>query len=75
MPIILKWNFEDGTSEIERINAYIWRKNEDQVVKSFLKNKKVKSLELDPYLETADINLKNQKNQSISNNCNRYKSY
>lgn len=59
MPIILKWNFEDGTSEIERINAYIWRKNEDQVVKSFLKNKKVKSLELDPYLETADINLKN----------------
>lgn len=59
MPIILQWNYEDGTSEVERIHAYIWRKNEDQVVKSFLKNKKVKSIELDPYLETADINLSN----------------
>lgn len=26
MPIILQWNYEDGTSEVERIHAYIWRK-------------------------------------------------
>jgi len=59
MPIILQWNYEDGTSEYEKINAYIWRKNEKQVVKTFLKNKKVKSVQLDPYKETADINEEN----------------
>lgn len=61
MPIILLWNFEDGTSEYEKISAYIWRKNEKQVVKTFMKNKKVKSVTLDPMRETADINEANNK--------------
>jgi hypothetical protein len=55
MPIIIQWNFEDGTSEIDRISAYIWRKDEKQVVKTFVKNKPVKSIQLDPFKETADI--------------------
>jgi hypothetical protein len=59
MPIILQWNFEDGSSEYEKINAYIWRKNERQVVKTFMKDKKVKSVVLDPLRETADINESN----------------
>jgi hypothetical protein len=60
MPIIVEWTFEDETKEINRINANVWRKNEQKVVKAFLKNKKVRSIKLDPYRETADIDEKNQ---------------
>lgn len=59
MPIIIKWNYSDGTDEIERINAYIWRKDEKSVTKTFMKNKKVASIQLDPYKETCDINERN----------------
>lgn len=61
MPIILKWEFEDGTSETERISAYIWRKDEKQVTKAFLKNKAVKAIVLDPWRETADIDESNHR--------------
>jgi hypothetical protein len=59
MPLIIQFNYEDGSKEIERISAYIWRKNEKEVTKTFLKSKKVGSVQLDPYRETADINEKN----------------
>ncbi|MFI5204702.1 MAG: M1 family aminopeptidase, partial [Flavobacteriales bacterium] len=55
MPIILQWNFIDGTTEVEYIHAYIWRKDEEKVKKAFVKTKQVASVMLDPYLETADI--------------------
>lgn len=55
MPIIIQWNYKDGTSEVEYINAYIWRKNEHNVVKTFPKDKEVVSIVIDPYRETADI--------------------
>jgi hypothetical protein len=56
MPLIIQFNYADGSSDIERIGAYIWRKNEKEVTKTFLKSSKVKSILLDPYKETADIN-------------------
>ncbi|MCF8254263.1 MAG: M1 family metallopeptidase [Bacteroidia bacterium] len=59
MPIIIQWNYEDGTQEVEYISAYIWRKNEYKVSKVFAKNKRVTSILLDPYKETADINESN----------------
>jgi hypothetical protein len=59
MPIIIKWNYTDGSSEVERINAYIWRKDENKVVKTFVKFKEVTSIEIDPYRETADIDTGN----------------
>jgi stress response protein SCP2 len=59
MPVIIQWNYEDGTNEVERISAYIWRKNENTVVKTFVKNKAVKSIQIDPFRETADIDEKN----------------
>ena len=58
-PLIIQFNYEDGSSEIERISAYIWRKNEKEVTKTFLRSKKVASILVDPYRETADINEKN----------------
>lgn len=59
MPIILEWTFADGTKEVERIPAEIWRKNEKKVRKVFVKEKQATSVRLDPYRETADINEKN----------------
>lgn len=59
MPIILEWKYKDGTTEIERIPAQVWRKNEQKVIKSFMKDKEVASVKLDPYNETADINTAN----------------
>lgn len=59
MPLIIQWNFKDGSTEVERISAYIWRKNENNVVKAFVKDKEVESIVLDPYLETSDIDTKN----------------
>ena len=59
MPLILEWTYKDGTTEIERIPAQVWRLNENKVVKTFIKNKEVTSIKLDPFKETADINDKN----------------
>lgn len=56
MPIIVEFTYEDGTKEVDRIPAQIWRKNENSVSKVYVKDKKVKSIQLDPMKETADIN-------------------
>lgn len=58
-PLIIQFNYEDGTSDIERINAYVWRKNENEVTKTFIKKNKVVSIQLDPMRETADVNESN----------------
>lgn len=57
MPVIIEWTFKDGTKEIERIPAEIWRINETQVTKTFVKDKEVLNLVLDPYKETADVSI------------------
>jgi len=59
MPIIIEWTFKDGTTEIQRIPAQIWRKNEQAITKAFIKDKEVQSIRLDPMRETADINESN----------------
>jgi len=59
MPIIIEWTYKDGTKEIDRIPAQVWRMNENQVTKSFMKDKEVASIQLDPLRETADIDLTN----------------
>ena len=56
MPIILEWIFKDGTKQIDRIPAQIWRYNENNVKKVFMKDKEVATIKLDPMRETADIN-------------------
>ena len=59
MPVIIEWTFEDGTKEIERIPVEIWRKNENEFTKVFVKDKEVKGIVIDPYGETADIDESN----------------
>ena len=56
-PLIIEWTYEDKTKEVERIPAEIWRSNENEIVKVFVKDKKVINIKLDPYLETADTDL------------------
>lgn len=56
-PLIIEWTYEDETKEVERIPAEIWRSNENEISKVFVKNKKVINIKLDPYLETADTDL------------------
>jgi hypothetical protein len=55
MPLIVEWTFTDGTKEVDKIPAYIWRKDEQKVTKVFAKDKEVASIRLDPNRETADI--------------------
>ena len=55
MPVVIEWTFKDGTKEIERIPAEIWRSNEKTVTKVFMKEKEVTNIVLDPKLETSDI--------------------
>ncbi len=59
MPVIIEWTYADGTKEIERLPAEIWRLNEAEVKKTFLKNKEVINVMLDPNLELADVNMDN----------------
>jgi hypothetical protein len=61
MPIIIEWTYKDGTKEVDRIPAQVWRANENKVVKTFIKNKEVESVKLDPFRETADIDESNNR--------------
>ncbi len=59
MPVILMVTFEDGTTREIRIPAEVWRVDSNQCDTLFIANKPMKSLELDPYRETADIDRNN----------------
>ena len=66
MPIIVEFTFEDGTKEVTKYAAQIWRKNENKLTKVFLTNKKAVSIKLDPMRETADINESNNSWPNVS---------
>ncbi len=53
-PLVVEFTYADGTTEVERIPAEIWRKNESEVKKVFAKDKEVVNITLDPGQETAD---------------------
>jgi len=59
MPIILELKYKDGTSDIQRISAQIWRKNTEKVSKLIITDKELSSITLDPYWETADVDVNN----------------
>ena len=59
MPIVIEWTFKDGSKEIERIPAEIWRINEREVSKVFIKDKEVVNIVLDPNFELADTDMTN----------------
>ncbi|PIB36350.1 aminopeptidase [Reichenbachiella sp. 5M10] len=56
-PLIVEWTYADGTTETEYIPAEIWRMNENEVKKVFIKDKEVTNIVIDPNEETADTNV------------------
>ena len=59
MPVTIEWIYTDGTSEIDTLPADIWRRNEYEIQKTFIKAKTVSRVTLDPRLEFADTNMEN----------------
>ncbi len=57
MPVIMKFVYEDGTDEVIRIPAEIWRMGSTEVTKVYARSKKIEQVILDPFLETADVNM------------------
>jgi hypothetical protein len=58
-PLVIEWTYADGSTEIERIPAEIWRINETEATKVFIKEKEVVNIQLDPNFELADVNMSN----------------
>jgi hypothetical protein len=59
MPIIVELQFEDGTSELHKFPEQIWRKNNQSATRVFATEKAIKKIQVDPKLETADIDVTN----------------
>jgi hypothetical protein len=59
MPIILQFQYVDGTQEDLFIPAEIWRQNWREVSKVFVTEKAIERIVVDPYLETADVDTSN----------------
>ncbi|MGV6844941.1 MAG: M1 family metallopeptidase [Lutibacter sp.] len=59
MPIIVEFQYEDGTKERKQFPAKIWRLNDKEVTKVFPATKAIKKIVIDPDEETADVNLRN----------------
>jgi hypothetical protein len=58
-PLVIEWTFKDGSKEIERIPAEIWRANENEITKIFIKDQEVVNIVLDPNFELADTDVSN----------------
>ncbi len=59
MPVILEMKFTDGSSEVIKLPAEIWKMHTDKISKVFVSQKEVKEIVLDPFLETADTDRNN----------------
>ncbi|MEP6736136.1 MAG: M1 family metallopeptidase [Chryseolinea sp.] len=58
-PIVIQWTFKDGSTEMEVIPAEVWRMNENEFNKVFIKDKEVTNIQLDPNFELGDTDLGN----------------
>lgn len=58
-PVVIEWTYKDGSKEIERLPAEIWRLNENEIKKVFVKDKEVTNIVIDPNEETADVDATN----------------
>ncbi|NIK93551.1 M1 family metallopeptidase [Mangrovimonas sp. CR14] len=59
MPVTIEWQYTDGSSETDRLPAEVWRYNEYEITKTFVKDKEVKQVILDPNFEFADVETAN----------------
>ena len=59
MPVIVEITYVDGTKEVRRWPAQLWRRNPNKVIKLVTSEKEIESITLDPFLETADADVEN----------------
>jgi hypothetical protein len=59
MPILVEITYEDGTVDNFKYPAQIWRKNNDTAKKVYATEKAIKKIQIDPKLQTADIDVTN----------------
>ena len=59
MPIIVKYTYADGSTDIVKYPVQLWRKNLDQVYKVVTSDKEIIEVTIDPNFETSDINMNN----------------
>jgi hypothetical protein len=59
MPIIVEFEYEDGEKEVIKIPVEVWRFNRGEVTKIFKTEKPIKTMTLDPFIQTADVDRSN----------------
>ena len=59
MPIIVEYNYADGSSERVTYPVQVWRKNDNSVRKLLTSDKELTGVTVDPDAATADVNLNN----------------
>lgn len=59
MPIIVELTYADGSKERQTFPAQIWRYEQDTVTRVFASTQEIKSIVVDPDLETADVDTSN----------------
>jgi hypothetical protein len=75
MPILVKYTYADGTSKMETYPAEIWRLNDKEVSKTITSDKEITKIEVDPDLETADIDTSNNTwpKQAVQSDFDKFK--
>ena len=59
MPIIVELTYADGTTKKQTFPAQIWMKNDNKATRVFASSQEIKSIKIDPNLETADVDTSN----------------
>jgi hypothetical protein len=59
MPILIEYTYADGTTEMVKHPAEIWRLNDKEVQLNKATDKEIVKIVIDPKLETADIDVEN----------------
>lgn len=59
MPIIVEYEYADGTKKKVTYPAQVWRKNDAEVSKAIASDKEIVKVTVDPDLETADVDTDN----------------
>ncbi|NOY48105.1 MAG: M1 family peptidase [Chlorobi bacterium] len=59
MPLIVEYSYADGTKEKVTYPAQIWRLNDNEISKAIASDKEIIAINVDPDLETADVDTSN----------------
>lgn len=59
MPVIVEYTYADGSKETVKYPAQIWAKSNKEITKVLLTDKEIVNAQIDPNLETADIDVSN----------------